>query len=105
MVVPRIEKQQVIGSLKATGSADPDVLFAKKEEMLIESRRMKFLPTFAYVVGGAMSVTIVGAVVGIPVILFGRAVKKTIRTNQSVADAGLLEYVESLHGKAQAAHA
>jgi len=76
---------------------------------------MKFLPTFAYVVGGAMSVTIAGAVAGIPVILFGRAVKKTIRTNRSVsasstapteargADAGLLEYVKSLNGKAQAA--
>jgi len=37
MVVPRIEKQQVIGSLKATGSTDPDVLFAKKEEMLIRA--------------------------------------------------------------------
>jgi hypothetical protein len=52
-----------------------------------------------------MSVTIVGALVGIPAILFGRAVKKTIRSNQSVADAGLLEYVKSLNGKAQAAHA
>ena len=45
---------------------DPDVLFAKKEEMLI----------------------------GILVILFGRAVKKAIRTNQSVADAGLCEVLK-----------
>ena len=45
--------------------------------MLIESNRMKLLPTFAYVVGGTMTITIIGAVIGIPILLFGRAVKKT----------------------------
>jgi hypothetical protein len=83
MVVLRMEKQQVIGSLKATGSTDPDVLFAKKEEMLIGSRRMKFLPTLTCVVRRATSVT--------------------IHTHQLVADAGLLEYVKCLTDQAAVA--
>lgn len=96
MVVPKIEKQQVIGALKATGSSDPDVLFARKEEMLIESRRMNLLPTFAFVVGGTMCLTIIGAVVGIPIILFGNAVRKTIKNNMANAEQGLSEYMKTM---------
>jgi hypothetical protein len=105
MVVPKIEKQQVIGALKATGSTDPDILFAKKEEMLVETKKVKILPVFAYVVGTAMSLTIVGAVIGIPVILFGRAVSKTIKGNIDTADAGLNEFLSSVEQKARFATA
>jgi hypothetical protein len=101
MIVPKVEKQQVIGALKATGSTDPDVLFARKEELLVESRRMKFLPTFAYIVGAAMCVTILLAVVGIPIILFGRAVSKTIKGNIVAAESGLAEYLQSVGQKAR----
>ncbi len=105
MVVPKIEKQQVIGALKATGSTDPDILFAKKEEMLVETKKVTILPVFAYVVGTAMSLTIVGAVIGIPVIFFGRAVSKTIKGNLETADAGLNEFLSSVGQKARFATA
>jgi hypothetical protein len=105
MVVPKIDKQQVIGALKATGSTDRDVLYAKKEELLTESRRMNLLPTFAYIVGGSVTITIIGAVIGILIILFGRAVKKTIRENTENAEAGLAEYLNSLGARTFAAKA
>ncbi len=96
MVVPKLDRQIVTGALRATGSSDADVLYAKKEELLVESRRMRFLGPFAYIVGGSMCLTIIGAVVGIPVILFGRAVSKTVKNNIAIADAALAEYLQSV---------
>jgi len=101
MVVPKLDRQQVMGALKATGSTDPDVLYSKKEEMLIESNRMKLLPVFAFVVGGTMTITIIGAVVGVPILLFGRAVKKTIKNNIETADSALAEYLKTVGAKAR----
>lgn len=92
MIIAQIDKQQVIGALKATGSSDPDVLYARKEELLAESRRMKLLGIMPIIVGVAMSLTIIGAVVGIPAILFGMSVKKRIRKNVTAAEEGLSEY-------------
>jgi hypothetical protein len=71
MVVPKLEKQQVIGALKATGSSDPDVLFARKEELLAESKKVKILGIAPIIVGVVVSLSIIGAVVGIPAILSG----------------------------------
>jgi hypothetical protein len=105
MAVAKLEKQQVIGALKATGSSDPDVLYARKEELLAESRKMKLLGIFPIIVGVAMSLTVIGAVVGIPVILFGLFVKKRIRTNIETAESALAEYLASIGGRTQAATA
>lgn len=96
MVVAKLDRQQVFGALRATGSSDPDILYARKEELLAESRRMKLLGIAPIVVGVAMSLTIVGAVIGIPIIWFGYSVGKTIRTNISTADEALSEYSNSL---------
>lgn len=103
MVVPKLEKQQVLGALKATGSTDPDVLFARKEEMLAESRRNKLLGVFPVFVGAVMTVTIVGAVVGVPAIWFGLSVRKTIKNNTKVADEALAEYLASLSASSSVA--
>lgn len=96
MVVPKLDRQHVLGALRATGSSDPAILYAKKEELLSESRRMKLLGIVPYFVGGAMCLTLVGAIVGIPIIWFGYAVGKTIRANVAVADETLAEYQRSL---------
>ncbi len=100
MAIAKLDKQQVIGALKATGSSDPDVLYARKEELLAETRRMKLLGVFPIIVGVAMSLTIIGAVVGIPIILFGMSVRKKIKNNLRAAEEGLVEYSQSI-GRAQ----
>jgi hypothetical protein len=96
MAIAKIEHQQVIGALKATGSSDPDVLFARKEELLAETRRVKMLGTVPLVIGGILTVTIVGAIVGIPMILFGVMMRKRIHKNMETADAAYAEYLSSL---------
>lgn len=105
MVVAKIEKQQVIGALKSTSSSDPDILFARKEELLAPTRAMKMMGTFPLIMGSFMTLTIIGAVVGIPFIFFGLFVRKRIRINVENAEAALADYTASLQARAQAAGA
>ena len=103
MAIAKLERQQVIGALKATGSSDPDVLYARKEELLAPSRSLKLLGIAPIIVGIAMSLTIIGAVVGIPAILFGLFIRKRIRANIGTAESAPSEYSDTLRAKAQAA--
>jgi len=96
MVIPKLTHQQIVGSLRATGSTDPDVLFAKKEELLAETRRMKLLTIVPLILGGILTVSIIGAIVGVPAILFGIAVRKTYNHNINTADAALSEYMQTI---------
>lgn len=96
MIVAKIDRQQVIGALKATGSSDPDVLYARKEEMLAPSKSMKLLGTAPIIMGVIMTLTIIGSVVGIPAICFGYFVRKRIRTNIQMAEAAFAEYTSAL---------
>jgi hypothetical protein len=96
MILPKLNHQQVIGSLRATGSTDPDVLFAKKEDLLAETKRLKLLGIVPIIVGSIMTVTIVGAIVGIPMLFVGFSVRKSITHNIAVTDAALADYMQSI---------
>lgn len=96
MVIPKLSHQQVIGSLRATGSTDPDVLFARKEELLTETRRMKLLTIAPLIIGGILTVSLIGAIVGIPAMIFGYLVRKTYNNNIAIADGALAEYMQSI---------
>lgn len=100
MVIPKLSTQQVIGSLRATGSTDPDVLFARKEELLTETRRMKLLTIAPLIIGGILTVSLIGAIVGIPAMIFGYLVRKTYNSNIAIADGALAEYMQSIQSSA-----
>ncbi len=106
MPIAALDRQQALGALRAAGSTDADILHARKEGMLAGTKRMKLLGVFPIIVGVAASLTIVGAVIGIPAIMFGVSMRKRIRTNIAVADAALAEYLGTLAArKAQTATA
>ncbi|NWF83997.1 MAG: hypothetical protein HXY18_09240 [Bryobacteraceae bacterium] len=107
MPIPKLDRQQVLGALKSTGSSDPDVLYARKEELLAESHRMKLLGIAPIIVGGAMTLTVIGAVVGIPVVIFGVVMRRRIKNNIRIAGEVYAEYVGhlSVPGPARAATA
>ena len=96
MILAKLSHQQVIGSLRSTGSTDPDVLFAKKEELLSETKRLKLLGIVPIVIGTIMTVSIIGAIVGIPMLLVGFSVRKAIAHNNAVTEAALAEYLQSV---------
>jgi hypothetical protein len=96
MILAKLNHQQVIGSLRSTGSTDPDVLFAKKEELLGETKRLKLLGVVPIVIGTIMTISIIGAIVGIPMLLVGFSVRKASKHNYAVTDAALAEYMQSV---------
>src|SRR5690349_5948506 len=60
----RIDAQSVIGALKATGSRDPDVLHAQKQELLAPYSHLKLLGIIGMVCGAFFTVTFILAIVG-----------------------------------------
>jgi len=92
----KLDKQSVIGALKATGSTDPDILHAQKEKLLTPAKHLKLLAIILVVVGAFFTVTVVLAIAGIPSILFGWWTWRFGLKNIATIEAGYAEYVGSL---------
>lgn len=96
MILTKLSHQQVIGTLRATRSSDRDVLFAKKEELLQETKRLKLLGIVPLIAGTILTASLVGAIVGIPMLLVGYSVRKAYKHNLQVSDEAFTEYLRSL---------
>jgi hypothetical protein len=64
-----VDEQTVFGTLKETGSRDPDVLYAHKETMLAPYKNLKRLSIIGAVIGGLFTIMIFMAWFGIPVLI------------------------------------
>ena len=91
--------QQVTAAFEATGSSDPDVLFGRKEELLDGARSMSRAATAQIIGGLALSLTIVGAVVGVPTIRRGLAARKNIAESKHVVECAYREYLAKIARK------
>lgn len=89
--------QQVIGMLKATRSTDIDVLAATRQDLLGQASQLKMFGIFPMVVGIAMTVTIIGAVVGIPVLVFGVWARGRGKKNIDTVNRAFAEYTQSIN--------
>src|ERR1700739_4653011 len=67
----KVDKQGVIGTLKAVGTRDPDVLYAQKQKLLAPSQNLKKISLFLMIGGGVLTITVFAAFAGIPLALFG----------------------------------
>jgi hypothetical protein len=97
-----VDKHAVIGSLKATGSHDPDVLDARKTELLARVRFQKLAGLFLMVPGIPISLIRSGVlgglpmvVIGIPMVLLGWWLWRRGSRNFATVEAGFTEYVRS----------
>jgi hypothetical protein len=89
-------KQGVIGALRATGSTDQVVLFAAKEDLLDGYRSARTLSWIPLIAGALLTVTLVGAVLGIPLLLLAWWLRRTGQRNLATVEAGYAEYLSSL---------
>jgi len=96
MILAKLSHQQVIGTLRSTSSTDPDVLFAKKEELLVETKRLKMLGVIPLIAGTILTISLIGAIVGIPMLIVGFSVRKAYKHNIEVTDAALAEYLQTV---------
>jgi hypothetical protein len=91
----KIDKQSVIGTLKAAGSRDPDILHAQKEKLLAPNKNLKIL-SYILIGGGALlSLTVILAIAGIPLALFGLWIWRFSAKNIAAIESGYSEYLTS----------
>ena len=99
----KLDKQSVIGALKATNSRDPDVLYSQKHELIAPGSHLKMLGMISMVIGALFTVTIILSWFGIPVVLFGYWCWSFGKKNMAAVEAGYSEYLSSIGVSASAA--
>jgi hypothetical protein len=92
----KVDKQSVIGTLKATGSRDPDVLYAQKQKLLAPNKNLKILSYMLLAGGVLLALTVILAIAGIPLALFGAWILWFSKRNIAAIEAGFSEYSASI---------
>ncbi len=67
----KMDTRSVIGTLKATGSRDTDILHSQMNELMAPPNQLKLLGVFCMVIGAMFTVTVILAIAGIPFVIFG----------------------------------
>jgi hypothetical protein len=90
-----VDKGSVIGALKATGSRDPDVLYARTSELFSPLRFLKLAGGLVLLAGVPLCFLHRGPFLGIPLILLGWWVRHRAVRNIATIEAGYSEYVNT----------
>lgn len=98
----KLDAQTVIGTLKATGSRDPDVLHAQKRELLAPASQLKLLGIICGVIGAFFTITVILALFGIPCMIFGWFCWSFGKKNMQAVETGYAEYLAMAGGIATA---
>jgi hypothetical protein len=91
----KMDRQSVIGALKATGSRDPDILYSQKTELLSLAKQLKLLGIICMVGGAFFTITVILAIAGIPLAIFGWWCWSFGKKNIAAVEAGYAEYLAS----------
>jgi hypothetical protein len=97
-----VSREQVLGALKATGSSDPDVLLAAKEEFAAGYRPLKWFGIWALVTGALATALVLLAPIGIPLLVLGLFWVRRAARNRRVIDAAFAEHVATVQARAAA---
>ncbi len=88
----KLDRQMVLGYFKAAGSHDPDVLHSHKTSLVTLGRFPKLVGIYLTVMGAFLTVTIIGAFLGIPMILLGIWMWRRGNRNLLTIEEGFAEF-------------
>jgi hypothetical protein len=91
-----VDQQTIFGMFKSSASHDPDVLYAQKETMLAPYKNLKRLAILSAVVGALFTVTVVVAILGIPLMIGAWWVWRFQAKNSAAVEAGYAQYLASV---------
>lgn len=91
-----LDKQTVIGALKASGSKDPDVLYTTKKKLVEQCRGLRIYSWVPIISGVLLSLTIIGAFIGIPVLVLGIWLRMKTGKSMRIADDAYNEYLAAV---------
>lgn len=89
----KLDKQSVIGALKACSSRDPDVLFAHKQQLLTPAKHLKLLGYICLAGGAFLTITVILAIAGVPLMMFGWWVQRFGKQNIGTVENGYAEFL------------
>jgi hypothetical protein len=89
----RLDRQTVIGYFKAAGTRDPDVLHSHKASLVSLGKFPKLAGIYVMVMGGLLTITILGAFIGIPLLVLGWWMRRRGVRNLEEIEAGYDEYL------------
>ena len=92
----RPTEQEIIGKLKSTGSVDTDILHSTKDEIARPYKTVKTYGMILMVIGVAVSLTIVLAIVGIPSAIAGWWAWRGATRNLTTIETAFAKYTASL---------
>jgi hypothetical protein len=92
----KLDKQSVIGALKATGTRDRDVLHSQKNELLSLPKQLKLLGLICMGGGLIFTITVILAIAGIPIAIFGWWCWSFGKKNIMAIETGYTEYLASV---------
>lgn len=84
----KLDRQMVVGELKSAGSRDPDVLHNERGKIEVIAAFPKHAGTYVMVMGGLLTITILGAFIGIPLLALGWWMRKRGKQNMAEVEAG-----------------
>lgn len=90
-----VDKDCVIGTLRATGSRDPDVLRDRKRSLIRSLRIPQLVGAALLFLGGLVSVTAAGLLVGVPIAGLGWWLWRRGARNVAAVEAGYTEFVKT----------
>jgi hypothetical protein len=98
----KLDRETVIGQLKAAGSHDPDVLHSQRSSLVSLGKFPKLAGIYVMVMGGLLTITILGAFIGLPLLVLGWWMWRRGVRNLRVIDEAFAEFTgqtaETLEG-------
>jgi hypothetical protein len=91
-----VDQQTIFGMFKSSASHDPDVLYAQKETLLAPYKNLKRLAILSAAIGAFLTVTVVAAILGIPVVLGAWWLWRFQAKNSEAVEAGYAQYLASV---------
>lgn len=88
-----LDQQRVVGFLRSVGSRDPDVLHAQRANLDSLAKFPKYVGVYLLVVGGLLTVTIVGSFIGIPLLVLGWWMRRRGVRNVATVEAGYTAFM------------
>jgi hypothetical protein len=93
-----LDARGVLGTFRASGATDPDVLHAEKETLLAPQKNLKRLAWISGIIGALFTVSIFMAWFGIPVLIGTWWLWRVQARNTAAVESGYAEYLRSIQG-------
>lgn len=93
-----VDQRTAYGAFKASGSFDPDAIYAQKETMIAPYKNLKRLAILGMVIGGLFTVTIAMAFFGIPIVVASWFLWRFQARQVANIEAGYAQYVGTFTG-------